>query len=226
MNNESVVYIVDDDPGARASLSSLVRSMRLEAEVFHSAQAFFEAFNPMQSGCLLLELRAGGTSGLDLLERINTPTVRLPAVVLSTLGDVRAVVRAMRAGALDFLQKPCPNRALREAIGECFGWDAANRRRLAIAAKMSRRLERLTQGEYDVLAQIMAGKSNKGIADALGLSVRAVEVRRSKLVKKMKAESLVDLIRMTLLSSFSDDENYVKRARGKSTIAPNVAAKS
>jgi len=225
LHNEPVVYIVDDDPAARASLSSLVRAMHLEIEVFRSAEDFLYDFDPMQSGCLLLELRPGEMSGLDLLERVNTPLLCLPAVVISAPGDVRAVVRAMRAGAFDFLHKPCRNRALREAVDECLRWNATNRRRIAMMARVHRRLERLTQGEYDVLAEIMAGKSNKGIADALGLSVRAVEVRRSKLMKKMKTESLVDLIRMTLLSSFPDNDGGIKRATGKNTIAPGMAFK-
>jgi FixJ family two-component response regulator len=226
LHNEPIVYIVDDDPGARASLSSLVHAMPLEIEAFHSAEEFLDFFDPMQSGCLLLDLRGGGVVGLELLERINTPLVCLPAVVMSASRDARHVVRAMRAGAIDFLQKPCRKRAIREAIEECLRWDAANRRRLVLATKVSRRLERLAQGEYDVLTQIMAGKSNKGIADALGLSVRAVEVRRSKLMKKMKADSLVALIRMALLSSMPDDENCDNRTTGQSAIAPGAAVKS
>ncbi len=156
-------------------------------------------------------------SGLDLLERINNPMVCMPAVVISAHGDAPTVVRAMRAGALNFLEKPCRNQMLWESIQECFRWDAANRRRLVQLAKVHRRLERLTQGEYDVLNQIMEGKSNKAIAADLCVSVRAVEVRRSKLMKKMKADSLVDLIRMTMLSSFPKNEGFIKRTTNKIT---------
>ena len=172
-----------------------------------------------------MDVRPSDLSGLELLECINNPVVCMPAVVISAHGNVRTVVRAMRAGAFDFLEKPCRNRALREAIQECFRWDAANRRRLAQAAKISRRLERLTQGEYDVLMQIVEGKSNKSIAVNLCVSVRAVEVRRSKLMKKMRAESLADLIRMTLSSSAAKDEGAIKRTTGKTTLARSPAPK-
>ncbi len=225
MNNESAVFIVDDDPGVRKSLTSLMRSIDLETAVFHSAREFLDFYNPLQSGCLLLEVRPGETSGLDLLEGINNPILRVRAVVISAHGEVRTVVRAMRAGALNFLEKPCRNRTLWEAIQECFAWDAANRRRLVQSAKISRRLERLTQGEYDVLMQITEGKSNKGIATELCISVRAVEVRRSKVMKKMKAAALADLIRMTTLISFPDDEDFIKRTTGKITKSLSLMPK-
>ena len=156
-------------------------------------------------------------SGLELLEHINSQMVCMPAVVISAEGDVPTVVRAMRAGAFNFLEKPCRDEVLWESIQECFKWGAANRRRLVQLAKVRRRLERLTQGEYDVLDQIMEGKSNKAIAADLCVSIRAVEVRRSKLMKKMKADSLADLIRMTMLIPFPKDEGFIKPAADRIT---------
>ena len=212
MNNDSTVFIVDDDPGIRQSLTSLMRSMDLESAAYHSAVEFLEVFNPMQSGCLMLDVSLPGLSGLELLERINNHIICIPAVVISAEGDVPTVVRAVRAGAFNFLKKPCRNQILLESIQECFKWGAINRRRLVQSAKVRRRLERLTHGEYDVLGQIMEGKSNKAIAADLCVSIRAVEVRRSKLMKKMKADSLADLIRMTLLIPFPKDEGFIKPA--------------
>ena len=215
MINDQTVFIVDDDPGVRQSLSSLMRTMDLESEVFGSAREFLDVFDYMPSGCLLLELRpsqshahAGrhahasvGMSGLELLERINGQGVRMPAIVISADGDVPTVVRAMRAGALNFLEKPCRDQLLFEAIQECFKWNAANRRRLVQSVKVAHRLEQLTAGEYNVLKKLAEGKSNKSIAVDLSISVRAVEVRRSKLMRKMKAHSLAELIQMAMLAS-------------------------
>ena len=106
MNNDSTVFIVDDDPGIRQSLTSLMRSIELESEAFASAKEFLNVFDPMQSGCLLLDVRLPGMSGLELLEHINKQDVCIPAIVISAHGDVPTVVRAMRAGALNFLAKP------------------------------------------------------------------------------------------------------------------------
>jgi FixJ family two-component response regulator len=203
LNNDSTVFIVDDDPGIRKSLTALMRSMELESVAFHSAVEFLDAFDPMLAGCLLLDVRLPGMSGLELLERINNQAVCLPAVVISAHGDVPTVVRAMRAGALNFLKKPCRDQALWESIQEAFKWGAANRRRLARFAKIHRRLEQLTHGEYDVLDRLMEGKSNRAIAADLCVSIRTVEVRRSKLMQKMKAKSLAELIQMKMLVSLS-----------------------
>ncbi|MGA2796848.1 MAG: response regulator [Thermoguttaceae bacterium] len=226
MNNDSIVFIVDDDAGIRQSLTSLMRSLDLETAVFNSAVEFLDAFNPMQSGCLLLDVSLPGTCGLELLEHVNSQMVCMPAVVISAEGDVPTVVRAMRAGAFNFLEKPCRNQALLESIQECFKWGAANRRRLVQSAKVRRRLERLTQGEYDVLGQIMEGKSNKAIAADLCVSIRAVEVRRSKLMKKMKADSLADLIRMTMSIPFPKDEGFLKPAAAGITKYRSLASES
>jgi two-component system response regulator FixJ len=203
LDNDSTVFIVDNDSDVRKSLVALMRSMELESRAFQSAAEFLDAFDPMQAGCLLLDVRLPGMSGLQLLKLVNDRAVCLPAVVISARGDVPTVVRAMRAGALNFLEKPCSDQAIRESIQEALKWNAANRRRMVRVAKIRRRLEQLTQGEYNVLDRLMEGKPNKTIAADLCLSVRAVEVRRSKLMRKMKADSLVDLIQMKMLASFS-----------------------
>jgi two-component system, LuxR family, response regulator FixJ len=195
---EPTVFIVDDDPAVRQALTVLVRSMRLRTEAYESAQQFLDAFDVMRPGCLLLDVRMPGISGLELLERLCQHEARLPAIVMSAYGDVPMVVRAMKAGALNFLEKPCRDQTLWEAIQEGLKWDAANRQHAALRAKMRRRLERLTDGEKDVLQLLIEGKSNKTIAAELNLSVRTIEVRRAKLMRKMKAESLAELIRLTL----------------------------
>jgi FixJ family two-component response regulator len=191
----------------RAGLTALVRSMRLQAKAYQSAQEFLDAFDATRPGCLLLDVRMPGISGLGLLEQLNREDVPLPAIVMSAYGDVPMVVRAMKAGALNFLEKPCRDQDLWEAIQEALKWDQQHRCRLAMRARIIHRLERLTPGEHAVLQLLIDGNSNKTIAEKLGLSVRTIEVRRSKLMKKMKAGSLAELIRLT----FSANPDYGKQ---------------
>jgi two-component system response regulator FixJ len=213
VENEPTVFIVDDDPAIRQSLSVLVRSMHLRAEAYESAQQYLDALDAARPGCLLLDVRMPGTSGLELLEQLGRAEIRLPAIVMSAYGDVPMVVRAMKAGALNFLEKPCRDQQLWEAIQEALRWDAAHRQQLLLRSKALHRLNRLTPGEHDVLRQLIDGKSNRTIAAELGLSVRTIEVRRAKVMKKMKAASLAQLIRLTI----SANSDYGK----PQTIADN-----
>ncbi|MBU4400872.1 MAG: response regulator [Planctomycetes bacterium] len=198
MQTEPTIFIIDDDPAVRQALTVLVRSMRLQAEAYESAQEFLDAFDAARPGCLLLDVRMPGISGLGLLEQFNREDIPLPAIVMSAYGDVPMVVRAMKAGALNFLEKPCRDQQLWEAIQEALKWDNQHRQSLALRSKVRDRLQRLTSGEHDVLRLLIDGKSNKTIAAELNLSVRTIEVRRAKLMKKMKADSLAELIRLTL----------------------------
>lgn len=208
MESEPVVFIIDDDPAVRQALTVLVRSMRLRAEAYESAQQFLDGFDRAQPGCMLLDVRMPGISGMELLERLRKEDVFLPAIVMSAYGDVPMVVRAMKAGALNFLEKPCRDQQLWEAINEAIKWDATHRQRLTLRAKVLRRFQHLTPGEQLVLRLLIDGRSNKSIAEELKLSVRTIEVRRAKVMKKMKAESLAELIRLTLNAApqFSTDE--------------------
>jgi two-component system, LuxR family, response regulator FixJ len=198
---DPTVFIVDDDPAVRQALTALVRSMRLKAEAYESAQEFLDAFDDSRPGCMLLDVRMPGISGLGLLERFHREEIALPAIIMSAYGDVPMVVRAMKAGALNFLEKPCRDQQLWEAIQEALKWDSVHRQQLILRNKVLHRMQRLTSGECDVLALLVDGKSNKTIATELGLSVRTIEVRRAKLMKKMKAESLAELIRLSLVAN-------------------------
>jgi FixJ family two-component response regulator len=198
MDNQPTVFILDDDPAVRQALTVLIRSMQLRVEAYESAEQFFDRFDRGQPGCLLLDVRMPGISGMEVLDRFRQEDIYLPAIVMSAYGDVPMVVRAMKAGALNFLEKPCRDQQLWEAIHEAIGWDAAHRHKLTVRAKVLRRLERLTPGERIVLRLLIDGRSNKSIAEELTLSVRTIEVRRAKVMKKMKAESLAELIRLTL----------------------------
>ena len=198
MEDESTVFIIDDDPAVRQALAVLVRSMRLRVEAYESSKDFLDNFDSTRPGCLLLDVRMPGISGLELLEQLGQNNVRLPAIVMSAYGDVPMVVRAMKAGALNFLEKPCRDQQLWEAIQEGLKWDAVHRKYIVLRTRVLHRLQRLTSGEHDVLRLLIDGKSNKTIAAELNLSIRTIEVRRAKLMKKIKAESLAELIRLTL----------------------------
>lgn len=195
---EPTVFVVDDDPAVRESLTMLVRSMELRVEAFDSAQAFLDAYDPSRPGCLLLDVRMPGISGLELLERLARDETHPTAVLISAYGDVPTVVRAMKAGAVNFLEKPYRDQQLWDAIQEALRRDADDRRLAAEKARLQHRLDQLTPGEAKVLDLLVQGKSNKAMAAALGLSVRTIEVRRAKVMRKMKAGSLAEMVQMVL----------------------------
>jgi two-component system, LuxR family, response regulator FixJ len=201
VDNDATVFIIDDDPAVRQSLTVLMRAMSLRAEAYESAQAFLDVFDASRPGCLLLDVRMPGIGGLGLLEQFNREEISMPAIVMSAYGDVPMAVRAMKAGAMNFLEKPCRDQQLWDAIQEALKWDAGHRQQTALRSEALHRLERLTPGEHDVLRLLTDGRSNKAIAAELKLSVRTIEVRRAKLMKKMMAESLAELIRLTLVAN-------------------------
>ncbi len=202
----STVFIVDDDPAVRQGLAMLVKSMQLQAECFASAQEYLQVSDPDRPGCLLIDVRMPGMSGLELLDRLAARGVHLPAIMISAYGDVPMVVRAMKSGATDFLEKPCRDHELWEAIQSALQRDAENRRRKNQRVLVGERLERLTPGEQEVLEMLVEGGSNKAIAAKLGLSVRTIEVRRAKIMRKMEADSLAELVRLALATNESFGE--------------------
>jgi two-component system, LuxR family, response regulator FixJ len=198
METEPTVFIVDEEPMAHQELVATVRSMGWPAEAYGSAAEFLAAFDPLRPGCLLLEAHRPGMDGLTLLGDLMGKEVPLPAVVLSPYPDVPTAVQAMRLGAIDFLEKPCPGERLQEAIEGALQCDAERRPEVVFRIKARRRLRRLTSAERDVLLLLVDGRSNRAIAAELGVSVRTIEVRRAKLMKKMRAASLAELVRMTV----------------------------
>ena len=195
------VYIVDDDPAMRQLLSVLVKTMQLHPEAFASANDFLEECTPSEPGCVLLDVRMPGMSGLELLDVMRQKGIPFPVIVLSAHSDVPTAVRAMRAGAINYLEKPCREQQLWEALQEALRCDAENRRVLARKGTLRRRLAKLTTAERKVLDRLLQGKANKDIAAELEVSVRTVEVRRAKIMEKMKADSLAELIRFALEAS-------------------------
>lgn len=198
VENEPTVFIIDDDPAVRQALDVLVKSMHLRPEMYASAEEFLDTYDARRPGCMLLDVRMPGIGGLELLERLGAQETHVPVILLSAYGDVPMVVRAMKSGATTFLEKPCRDQQLWEAIQDALKWDVKNRTLAARKGRIERRIARLTDGEREVLAMLIDGMPNKGIAAQLGLSVRTIEVRRAKVMGKMEADSLAELIRLTL----------------------------
>ena len=195
MNGErQTVFIVDDDEAVRDSVAELVESVGLQAECYASAPAFLDAFAPVRPGCLVLDVRMAEMSGLVLQERLNALGARMPVIVLTGHGDVPMAVQALKAGAVDFLQKPYREQALLDSINAALSLDAAARDSSAAADNYDRSLAALTEREREVLDQLLAGKSSKEIASALAISPRTAEAHRRNLLRKFGVGSAKELM--------------------------------
>jgi len=192
------VFVVDDDEAVRESLALLVHSVGLEAESFASAQAFLEVYRPERCGCLITDIRMPGMSGLELQEKLNEARIHVPVIVLTGHGDVPAAVRALKGGAVDFVEKPFNPQALLDLIQQAIARDAELRTQAAHDEAIAERMALLTPRENDVLELVVEGKANKVIAVDLGISERTVELHRGRIMRKMQARSLADLMRMVL----------------------------
>ena len=198
MTQEATVYVVDDDPAARDSVSALVIAAGLRVQTFSSAETFLQNYHPEKPGCLVTDLRMLGMSGLELLETLQRDKSKLPVILISAYADVPVAVRAMQAGAVTLLEKPCRNDQLITAIHQALARDAQQRQSQVRQQEIKRRLAGLTQEEYEVMQRMVAGKLNKVIANELLISLRTVETRRHKVLEKMQADSLAELVRMVV----------------------------
>ena len=192
------VFVVDDDVAVRDSLALLVSSVGLEAETFAGARAFLDAYRPERRGCLITDIRMPGMSGLELQEKLASEHLLIPVIVLTGHGDVPAAVRALKGGAIDFVEKPFNPRALLDLVQQAIARDAEISTRVAHDAEFAERVALLTPREHEVLELVVAGKANKVIAVDLGISERTVELHRGRIMRKMQARSLADLMRMVL----------------------------
>ena len=198
------VFVVDDDAPVRDSLAFLLEAAGFPVRTFASAEAFLDALRPDWQGCLLTDVRMPGLSGVELQETLSRRGVELPVIVMTGHGDVPLAVRAMKAGAVDFLEKPFDDAQLIERLEQCRAEDAARRARRAARARRREALERLTPRERQVLACLVAGKPNKIIAAELGISPRTVEVHRARVLEKLGARSLPELVRIALEAGFDE----------------------
>ncbi|MFQ5617528.1 MAG: response regulator transcription factor [Rhodospirillales bacterium] len=199
MTPEPTVFVVDDDQAVRRFLCGLIASVDLRVEAYASAREFLDAYEPGRPGCLLLDIRMPGMSGLELQKELTERAIRLPVIILTGHGDVQVAVHAMKAGAVDFIEKPFNNELLldriQKAVAKSVDAGSSRVRRDQIMA----RVERLTPRERQVLDMVVAGETNKGVARRLDISERTVEIHRSNAMAKMQAKSLADLVKMVTI---------------------------
>jgi RNA polymerase sigma factor (sigma-70 family) len=191
---EQIIYLVDDDEALRDSLAWLLESQGFKVAAFASAEDFLKAWRPEFNGCLLLDVRMPGMSGLELHERLRAQYCTLPVIFITGHGDVPMAVAALKKGAVDFIEKPFNDTELLRLVSQCLVSEQEHRARRRQDAEVSRRLDQLTQREREVLDLIIAGKLNKQIADVLGISIKTVEVHRARVMEKMAAQSLAELV--------------------------------
>jgi len=191
---EQIIYLVDDDEALRDSLAWLLESQGFKVAAFASAEDFLKAWRPEINGCLLLDVRMPGMSGLELHERLRAQYSTLPIIFITGHGDVPMAVAALKKGAVDFIEKPFNDTELLRLVSQCLVSEQEHRARRRQDAEVSRRLDQLTQREREVLDLIIAGKLNKQIADVLGISIKTVEVHRARVMEKMAAQSLAELV--------------------------------
>ncbi len=196
--NEPTVFIVDDDQAVARSLRWLIESVRLKVETFPSAQAFLDGYDATSSGCLVLDVRMPGMSGLDLQELLVAQRIHVPIIFITGHGDVQMAVRAVQAGAFDFVEKPFNDQDLLDRIQKAIARDADQRSKDAQRAQLRALFASLTPREREVLDLVVEGMSNKAIANSLGLSAKTVEVHRAKVMDKMHARSISDLVKMAM----------------------------
>jgi two-component system response regulator FixJ len=192
------VFVVDDDAGMREALQSILETVGFPTAVYASAQEFLEAYHPSQAGCLVLDVRMPGMNGLELQKQLNARGAVIPVIFVSGHGDISMAVEAMKHGAFDFLEKPFREEDLLDRVRRALARDARIRKALSEHERIRAHLESLTPREKDVLNRIVEGKSNKVIGGELRISTRTVELHRARVMEKMRASSLAELVRMMI----------------------------
>jgi RNA polymerase sigma factor (sigma-70 family) len=193
---ESIVFVVDDDPSVRSAIKRLIGSMGLQVELFESAQGFLASKLPNVPSCLILDIRLPGISGLNLQRRLANADIQIPIIFITAHGDIPMTVRAMKAGAVEFLTKPFRDQDLLDAIDLALERDRTRRQQEAELAGLRERFESLSPREREVIEMVVSGMLNKQIAAQLGTAENTVKVHRSRAMEKMQANSLADLVKM------------------------------
>jgi FixJ family two-component response regulator len=197
-NDGAVVMVVDDDAGLRNAMRSLLKSVGITSTLFASAQEFLDAYQPSQRGCLVLDIRMPGMSGMELQQQLNIRGAVIPVIFMSGHADIPMAVEAMQHGAFDFLQKPFRDQDLLDRIQRAIVRDTEMRQSLGEHARIKAHLESLTPREREVLDLMTQGKQNKVVGQELGVSPRTIEIHRARVMEKMGAHSVAELVRMML----------------------------
>ena len=198
MDENDTVFLIDDDPGIRDSLSLLLSLKGMRTQPFANAESFIETYRPEWTGCVLTDLRMPGMTGLELQSMLRERGVQVPVVVLTAHGDVATARTALKSGAFDFLEKPVDDTMLLDVLRNALRADRERRLAATTRSATDQRLERLTEREREILALIAAGHQNRDIAAQLGISPRTVEVHKARIMEKLECRSLAELIRVNL----------------------------
>jgi len=198
----STVFLVEDDEDFRNMVVHYVEAAGANIQQYASAEEFLAGYDADQPGCLLLDIYLPGMSGLDLQRELIKRNVQIPIIMMTSQGDVTTAVQAMKAGAIDYIEKPLDKDQLLERLHECLVLDASRRDKATRQAKYSQYMTQLTSREYEVMELMVSGKMNKVIASELAISPRTVEDHRAKIMEKLKAKSLADVVRFYLLSQY------------------------
>ncbi len=198
MSDTPIVYVVDDDEPVRDAVSMLLDTVDIVHETFPDAPTFLKHFDASRQGCLVLDIRMPGMSGLELQEELNRREVKLPIIFITGHGDIPMAVEAMRRGAVDFIRKPFRDQELLDRINEALAMDAAQRQQDAGIDEAKALVAELTPRETEVFERVTDGQANKVIAIELGISERTVEIHRSQVMHKTGSRSLADLVRLKL----------------------------
>jgi len=200
MPSKPIVHIVDDDSAIRDALSFLMKSIGFESKTYASAETFLNQANFDLPGCLVADVRMHGMSGLELQQVLNERSINLPVIIITGHGDIPMAVQAMKAGAVDFLEKPYDNDVLITRIRQSLEDATKEQGKESRIAEAKARLTQLTPRELEVMNLLVAGKHNKIIANELNISVRTAEAHRAKVMKKLQADSLSDIVRIALIA--------------------------
>ena len=192
--SEQIIHVVDDDEALRDSMTWMLEGNDYKVATYESAEAFLRVISPTMAGCVVLDVRMPGMSGLELFEELDRRRCTLPVVFITGHGDVPMAVSALKKGAVDFIEKPFSESDMLRLIEQCLTLERGNRDKRLQEADTVRRLEHLTQREREVLDLIIIGKLNKQIADVLGISIKTVEVHRARVMEKMGVNSLAELV--------------------------------
>lgn len=202
MSENSTIHVIDDDSAVRESLLALIQMRGLTAKGYSSAEAFLAGLKTAETGCVVCDVRMPGMTGLQLLQKMNEAKSTLPVIIITAFADVPTAVRAMQAGAVTFLEKPCDDDALIAAVQQALNLEQAQAALRRQQTDVQSKLDTLTPDEHAVMRKMLEGLPNKRIASDLDIGLRTVELRRSNIMKKMGAGSLAELVRLALLVDY------------------------